>query len=128
MRKGGEHANTLNKPVPSINVCMCLLEIRPVKTTSVKHLATAAELLNNLELPYSGALSMALLSPRYRYVLVVVMSTVAERQKLSLEFVSVASAAGYFSIRVGSMDKTAAIPYDAVSKEIHTSINDTRGH
>lgn len=45
------------------------------------------------------------------------MSTVAERQKLSLEFDSVASASGYFSVRVGSMDRTVAIPYDAVSKE-----------
>lgn len=42
------------------------------------------------------------------------MSTVAEKQKISLAFESEPAASGYFQLSLGDGIKTAAIPYDAV--------------
>lgn len=54
------------------------------------------------------------LTKRTRYVLAVLMSTVAEKQKVSLAFDSETAAAGYFKLSLGDGPKTATIPYDAV--------------
>lgn len=57
-----------------------------------------------------------LLSPPLtcRYVLAVLMSTVAEKQKVFLAFDSEPAASGYFKLSLGDGPKTATIPYDAV--------------